>query len=198
MRIQAVIADGNCLFRALARTYNQQKHTMLTHSCVRDQCVLCVDTNQEFCDRFHTIAEKAQYLQRMCQDASYGDELCVRDFCATFQCQVAVFSPQWDRQIFGAIHADKLQLSLAYNGQDHYDAILFRRNFPIAEHTDEQAAAALNATPIPEPPQSERDTITILSINVSSWLPHRDKLLGQADIIAVQENRLTAAGQLNN
>ena len=198
MHIQAVIADGNCLFRALARTYNQQKHTMLTHSYVRDQCVLCIDTDQEFCDRFHTIAEKAQYLQHMCQDASYGDELCVHAFCATFQCQVAVFSPQWDTQIFGAKPADKLQLSLAYNGRDHYDAILFRRNIPIAERNDEQAAAAPDTTPIPVPPPSERDTITILSINVSSWLPHRDNLLGQSDIIAVQETRLTAAGQRNN
>ena len=42
---------------------------------------------------------------------------------------------------------------------------------------------------------ADQKVFTILSLNVNSWIPHREGLLEQANVLAIQEIRLTAKGQ---
>ena len=210
LTVQSVLADGNCLFRALARVYNQQTQAGLTHVAVRQFCVQQIQDNPDLSIRFDTNEHMNRYLQHMRLDGSYGDELCVHAFCALYQCKVSVFLPQWDTQIFGNEFAENLHVRIAYNGEDHYDAIIFRKfrndiRTPAVSHSQVEHQPDVKSENIPavshsqveHQPDDKADTIKILSINAASWDAHSLALLNSgADILAGQETRVSSVGML--
>lgn len=97
----------------------------------------------------------------------------------------------------------------------HYGVILARhrcRNHPAlsnchANFSDSKHPAQTNASrtsvqdtdrAIEPPPVSSGKCLTLLSINTTSWMLHKDSLLNCADILVVQETRLTSTGQRQN
>ena len=64
---------------------------------------------------------------------------------------------------------------------------------------DAKVPSAEGTTHATQPVVSTRGTdLTVLSINTTSWLIHKDALLKCADILVVQETRLTSSGQRQN
>ena len=77
-------------------------------------------------------------------------------------------------------------IRLAFNGIDHFDVF-------VPNVCSSSPAGILQPEDLQE--GKSLDSITVLCLNVNSWRLHRDSLLPIADILAVQETRLTAKGQ---
>ena len=99
--LEDVLADGNCLFRALQRGLGQITVFQRNHEFVRHACVHQIATNAVLNSRFFDERDRQTYLSSMDTLGTYGDELCVAAFCAQFQCAVSVFSPEYEVQRFG-------------------------------------------------------------------------------------------------
>ena len=99
--LEDVLADGNCLFRALQRGLGQITVFQRNHEFVRHACVHQIATNAVLNSRFFDERDRQTYLSSMDTLGTYGDELCIAAFCAQFQCAVSVFSPEYEVQRFG-------------------------------------------------------------------------------------------------
>ena len=96
-------------------------------------------------------------------------------------------------------------LFLAFNMRDHFDVVLPK---PALK---QQQALQVISTNQPNDPTSNSATIhdavhnknypssvTLLSLNVNSWKVHKNELLHAADLLVLQETRLTSKEQLPN
>ena len=116
--IQSVLADGNCLFRALARAFNQVHGTAIEHLQVRAACVNEVINNPALSSRFARSDDQQAYIDHMTKPGSYCDELCIRAFCSAYKTQVLIF-------ILITNLCSSAMILPPWG--DHYDAILLRR-----------------------------------------------------------------------
>lgn len=209
LRYEHVLGDGNCLFRALQRGLTQIVSAPPDHIQIRAACVQAIRDKSELNAGFFDRIDFTNYVNSMAVDGTYGDELCIRAFCFHFNCAVTVFTASHGAQHFGNT-AFPREIFLAHNGINHFDAVLLRHDAapqPIMPEMTKNIpefsspnSSALNLQLPHEPihvscsstdktndaPNSEiSDTIKILSINVNSWVQHRDNLLDKADILVV-------------
>lgn len=204
LRLEAVLGDGNCLFRALCRSLISSKSSAPDHVQLRAECIQAIQRNPVLHATFFDHQDFQDYISEMQVDGAYGDELCIRAFCIIYKCSVTVFTAQHGPRTFGD-QSLGLQFYLAHNGINHFDAVLPRPHRNYLNHVSGPASIkaehSISSSPKPvteEDPPRKHNTLKLLSINVNSWVPRRDSLLQQADILVVQETRLTAAGQRSN
>ena len=205
--IQCVLGDGACLFRAFARSLHEQSALLISHQELRASCVQHIRDTPEFSQRFNSPHELDAFCANMLLEDTYGDELCIHSLGSLYQVRIDVYTTQYGIQTFYEHLSPTIRL--AYNGFDHFDVILhkqpvhpimpalkplkpsepFPSDTPLSQNEGSTNAKSLN-NPV-------KDTITILSINVASWEPHAQCLLNSgADILAVQEARMSELGQI--
>jgi hypothetical protein len=205
--IQCVLGDGACLFRAFARSLHEQSSLLISHQELRAACVQHIRNTPEFSQRFSTPQELDAFCANMLLEDTCGDELCIHSLGSLYHVRIDVYTPQYGIQTFYEHHNPIIRL--AYNGFDHYDVILHKQaiNQIMPVHKPPKQSESI---PFEQPPsQNEgpidicpsntagKDTITVLSINVASWEPHARCLLNSgADILAVQEARISELGQI--
>lgn len=137
---------------------------------------------------------------------TYGDELCVLSLASLFQVRVDVYTPAFGVQSF----QENLSpiISLAYNGQDHFDVILLksssrllpREPSPQIHSPDVHHCTSKVTDPIFSLQKNQsaksKNCLTLLSINFASWELHASSAITSgADILAIQETRLSALRQ---
>ena len=76
-------------------------------------------------DLFDTYQDATDYLSDMAMDSTYGDELCVHSLALLYSVHVQIFTD--DHGIQELYTELSPTVKLAYNGFDHYDAILSRQ-----------------------------------------------------------------------
>ena len=205
--IQSVLGDGACLFRAFSRSLHERSSLLILHQELRAACVQHIRNTPEFSQWFGTPHELDAFCANMLLEDTYGDELCIHSLGSLYHVRTDVYTPQYGIQTFYEHHNPIIRL--AYNGFDHYDVILHKQAInqivPVHKPSKQSDATAF------EQPSSQiegpidtcasntagKDTITVLSINVASWEPHAQCLLNSgADILAVQEARMSELGQI--
>ena len=222
LRYEQVLGDGTCLFRALHLGISQYVPNPPAFTQIRAVCVQAIETLPELKSRFFNEEDFSQYVNSMKLDGTYGDELCLHAFSKHYKIKVTVFTAEHGQQVFASQNPGK-EVFLAHNGINHFDAVLLRQpprpflHHPVESHNVESVSCSPVLESLPKifsdkslcskkdscPTEQTHDqdvsnTIKILSINVNSWLRHRDNLLDKADIVVTQETRLTAAGQRSN
>ena len=179
---------------------------MVGYSEVRNKCVHCI--SQSLVDRFFSCEEKEKYIWDMSKDGTYGDELCLTALSLHFKINIQVYSLAYGILLFGDYRSQQ-PVRLSYNDHNHYDAILHRK--PLSCQANLPSCAATCSKVVPDSPKEQTPTsepaktesksnlLKLLSINVSSWEPHASCLLSSgADILALQETRLSDVGILRN
>ena len=180
--IQDAIADGNCLFRAFCIGYNVLMTPGLSHEVARTSCVNTIRTS--FSDRFADF-DRDVYLGEMAQLGTYGDELCIAALSRHFEIKVCVYHPFHPLSVWGDCYGDSRVVNLAYNGSNHFDAILAKPS---------QGNSASNMQSSPDEASCSGE-LCILSVNVTSWQKHALSLLTSGpDVLLLQETRLSAKG----
>ena len=159
-------------------------------------------SHDSFQSAFQDHVIRSSICDQLQQDGVPGNHHCLRALSQHFRVPVHVWSSKGEVQIFnneGCL--SDLPAHLVFNGFDHYDALLHRHSpvqanrqhfsFRSAEQHFTQAQEETN-----NPPQQDsRDQLVILSANVTSWECHADSLLlAGADILVLQETRLSQAG----
>ena len=206
-KILAILADGNCLFRALSTglsAYNQ----VWSHSELRSKCVDVISTHPTFVNRFMDQFDHDNYIHKMQCDGEYGDELCIQALAHELNLSIRVYSPDYPVQSFGDhLHPSIL---LAYNGSNHFDLIHQDRNHTLSntalECIGEELRLLHNGVTQPRDPKvimpihdvsSHATTnLCLVSSNVTS-LRKNWPLLQQtvADVYLCQETTLNTHGQ---
>lgn len=199
--LQKVPGDGNCLYTALARALQANSGQHLSCQEMRSIIVHAIATDPNLQTSFFDEIDLTNFVQEQSVEGTYGDELCIKAFCSLYHLQVKVFLPDAAPLKFGH---DGNVLFLAFNMRDHFDVVLPK---PALK---QQQALQVISTNQPNDPTSNSATIhdavhnknypssvTLLSLNVNSWKVHKNELLHAADLLVLQETRLTSKGQLD-
>ena len=207
MLLRKVAGDGNCLFRALSIGLHRVSGRRLNHEELRSLIVNRIIASPTLHNRFYDSVDFNNYIANMSKEGFYGDELCIQSFVECLDVGVCVYHPRGRPVSFGASAST---IHLAHNGVDHFDVYVPKVN-PDVAHASLPSDGAQTASssvqhqplgalptgadsPVPDAAKKQ-DTITLLSINTNSWKLHKDNLLPTADILMLQETRLTAKGQ---
>ena len=218
--IKQMPGDGNCLYHALSASLEQITTQRISHTTLRQQIAEHVATSAAFRARFFDDRDLANVVRTIRTDGAYGDSLSIEAMCNIYKVAVKVYLPNAVPILFQPPHHYTQCLAVAFNNVDHYNAVLTHTSLSQAPvnrqstrgnnkshqqtpNSHSQPPAGQHRTPPPQAPNatehtqhtSATKTLTLLSINVNTWQKHRDALLAEADILAIQETRLTAKGQ---
>ena len=200
--LQKVPGDGNCLYSALSRALLASNGESVSCQEMRRKIVHAIATEPNLQTTFFDELDLTNFIQAQSVDGTYGDELCIRAFCELYHLQVTVFLPTDPPLKFGNVGA---VLSLAFNMKDHFDVVLPK---PVSNQSrishvisvdqpEEPINSTSNSVDRRENPQNPAfpSSVTLLSLNVNSWKVHKNELLHAADLLVLQETRLTLKGQ---
>ena len=125
--IQKVPGDGNCLFTSISRSYKDVTGVFLSQKSLRQKCVDHIVSQSFLNQRFADHIDFNNYVTSMYQDGTYGDELCLTSLAIALGLTIHVFTPMYGTQTFHSNNLDEQRcLRLAFNGIDHFDAVMNR------------------------------------------------------------------------
>lgn len=182
-----ILADGNCLFRAVSRGLSQL-HMQFNHVELRQMRVDSIRSN--FSNRFHDQIDFHNYVSAMACNAEYGDELCIQALALSLHVFIEVFSPDHNPQRFG--NPDHPGIRIAYNGSNHFDVILHDTSEP-------SVSPILHVSNAPKPSghdASNGASFCVISSNITSLRKNWPLLCSlPADLYLCQETTLNTNGQ---
>ena len=206
-QIKTMPADGNCLFHSLSETLFKLKGVPISHDVIRAECAHAIHSVEHLRNNFALETDLWNFVTELAKDGVYGDELSIRAFCNVYQIKVVVHTPTQTIP-FGTIGPS---VRIAFDNCGHYDAIVPAEHEPANPshpHSLPLMPGAVKRCPTSKGPLKKNQSkenenrfkkphnIRLLSINVTSWFPHAADLISSgADILCVQETRLTANGQ---
>jgi hypothetical protein len=88
LRFQPIVGDGNCLFRALADQLHSDQYY---HMDVRRNIIYHMRANSELFRKFiFNETSFDEYLYKMAQPYTWGDNLCIQAFCDIYSLNVNI------------------------------------------------------------------------------------------------------------
>ena len=193
--------DGNCLYSALARALQASGGEHFSCQKMRSTIVNAIATDPNLQTSFFDEMDLANFVQEQGVEGTYGGELCIMAFCALYHLQVTIFVPANPPLKFGQ---DGAVLFLAFNMRDHFDVVLPKPitkqlRVPHVIRADQPCDPTSSSAFKPDAAHSGGfpSSVTLLSLNVNSWKVRKNELLHAADLLVLQETRLSSKGQLD-